>query len=73
MLAFILYGGSPEEVPHRLWEALHDPRRKVEMLGVSSLGEIVGWAMPDRYPPRNGRTSKALRSLGHDVWVHVGG
>lgn len=72
-LAFILYGGAPEEVPHRLWEALYDPRWKVEMLGVSSLGEIVGWAMPDRYPPRNGRTSKALRSLGYDVWVHVGG
>jgi len=73
VLAFILYGGAPEEVPHRMWDALHDPRRKVELLGISSLGEMVGWAMPDRYPPRNGRTSKALRSLGHDVWVHVGG
>ena len=71
-LAFILYNGSPDDVPQRLWEALHDPRRRIEMLGVSSLGEIVGWAMPDRYPPRNGRTSKALRSLGFDVRVHVG-
>jgi hypothetical protein len=71
-LAFILYGGSPDDVPQRLWEALHDPRRRIEMLGISSLGEIVGWAMPDRYPPRNGRTSKALRSLGFDVRVHVG-
>lgn len=72
-LAFILYGGAPEEVPHRMWDVLNDPRRKIEMMGVSSLGEVIGWAMPDRYPPRNGRTSKALRSLGHDVWVHVGG
>jgi hypothetical protein len=71
-LDFILYGGSPDEVPQRLWEALHDPKRRIEMLGISSLGEIVGWAMPDRYPPRNGRTSKALRSLGFDVKVHVG-
>ena len=71
-LAFILYGGAPEEVPHRMWDMLNDPKRKVELLGISSLGEIVGWAMPDRYPPRNGRTSKALRSLGHDVRVHVG-
>ena len=61
-LAFILYGGAPEEVPHRMWEALTDSRRKVELLGISSLGEIVGWALPDRYPPRNGRTSKSLRS-----------
>ena len=71
-LAFVLYGGQPEEVPHRLWEALTDPKRKVELLGVSALGEIVGWALPDRYPPRNGRTSKALRSFGYDVAVHVG-
>lgn len=71
-LAFVLYGGRPEEVPHRLWEALTDPKRKVELLGVSALGEIVGWALPDRYPPRNGRTSKALRSFGYDVAVHVG-
>lgn len=39
---------------------------------MNSLGEIVGWAMPDRYPPRNGRSSRALRSLGFDVQVHVG-
>ncbi len=71
-LAFILYGGRPEEVPQRLWEALADPKRKIELLGVSALGEIVGWALPARFPPRNGRTSKALRSLGYDVTVHVG-
>ncbi len=70
-LAFVLYGGAPEEVPHRMWEALTDNRRKVELLGVSGLGEIVGWALPDLYPPRNGRTSKSLRSLGYDVRVHV--
>jgi hypothetical protein len=56
-----------------MWDALTDSRRKVELLGVSSLGEIVGWALPDLYPPRNGRTSKSLRSLGYDVRVHVGG
>ncbi len=35
--------------------------------GQSSLGEAVGWARPDDYPPRNNRTNKALRALGHDV------
>ncbi|MER9526589.1 phospholipase D family protein [Mesorhizobium sp. M0292] len=71
-LVFILYGGRPEDVPQRLWDALSDPKRKVGLLGVSALGEIVGWALPGRFPPRNGRTSKALRSLGYDVIVHVG-
>ncbi|NSZ03167.1 hypothetical protein G6M70_11305 [Agrobacterium tumefaciens] len=70
-LFYVLYGGRAEEVPHRLWEATVNPKRKIELVGISALGEIVGWAMPDKYPPRNGRTSKALRSLGHDVAVHV--
>lgn len=70
-LDFILYGGSDAEVPHRLWDTMNDPKRRIELLGISSLGEIVGWALPDVYPPRNGRTSKALRALGHDVRVHV--
>lgn len=71
-LDFILYGGSTE-VSHRLWDTMNDSKRRIELLGISSLGEIVGWALPDQYPPRNGRTSKALRAaLGHDVTVHVG-
>ncbi|WP_116654699.1 phospholipase D family protein [Pelagibacterium sediminicola] len=71
-LDFILYGGSATEVPHRLWDTMNDPTRRIDLLGISSLGEIVGWALPDLYPPRNGRTSKALRALGYDVTVHVG-
>jgi len=71
-LHHVMYGGRAEEVPQRLWDSLNDKKRKVELLGISTLGEIVGWAMPDLYPPRNGRTSKALRSLGYDVRVHVG-
>lgn len=71
-LDFILYGGPTEAVPHRLWDTMNDSKLRIELLGISSLGEIVGWALPDIYPPRNGRTSKALRALGHDVTVHVG-
>lgn len=70
-LSYVLYGGKPDDLPQRLWDALTNPKLKIELLGVSALGEIVGWAMPDRFPPRNGRTSKALRSLGYDVRVHV--
>ena len=67
----VLYGGSSELLPERLWQAVTDPKWKIEGLGISALGELVGWALPDRFPPRNGRTSKALRSLGYDVTVHV--
>ena len=44
---------------------------KIDGLGISALGELVGWALRDRFPPRNGRTSKALKSLGYNVTIHV--
>lgn len=71
LLRHVLYGGSNEQLPDRLWLAVTDPKWKIDGLGISALGELVGWALPDRFPPRNGRTSKALRSLGYDVTVHV--
>ncbi len=71
LIRHILYGGAGEQLPERLWQAVADPKWKIDGLGISALGELVGWALPDRFPPRNGRTSKALRSLGYDVTVHV--
>ncbi len=68
LLISLFYGGANEQLPERLWKAVDE----VDCLGISSLGELVGWALPDEFPPRNGRTSKALRSLGYDVTVHVG-
>lgn len=47
-LDFILYGGTAEAVPHRLWDTMNDPKRRIEFLDISSSGEIVGWALPDR-------------------------
>jgi hypothetical protein len=70
-LSYVLYGGRTEDVPQRLWDAVTEPHLRIQHLGISALGELVGWAMPDNFPPRNGRTSKALRSLGYDVTVHV--
>lgn len=67
----VLYGGSSENLPERLWQAVADPKWKIDGLGISALGELVGWALPDQFPPRNGRTSKALKSLGYDVTLHV--
>ena len=67
---YVLYGSSPKELPLRLWNALSETKWKINGLGVSSLGELVGWAMPDAFPPRNSRTSKALKALGNKVKVH---
>ena len=72
LLHEVLYNGPNDLLPQRLWVAISDPKKKIDRFGVSAVGETVGWANPDRFPPRNGRTSKALRSLGYDVKVHVG-
>ncbi len=70
VLVFVLYGGPTCEIPNRLWLACEAPEWRIPHLGLSSLGELVGWALPDVFPPRNGRTSKALCALGYDVKIH---
>jgi hypothetical protein len=72
LLHEVLYGGPNDLLPERLWTAISDPKKKIDRFGISAVGETIGWANPDRFPPRNGRTSKALRSLGYNVKVHVG-
>lgn len=67
---FVLYGGDTAGLPNRIWDATRDPQWKIQHLGLSSLGEMVGWALPEKFPPRNSRTSKALRALGNDVEVY---
>lgn len=70
VLEHVLYGGGIEGVPDRIWDSISLVDFKIPHLGVSTLGEMVGWALPDTYPPRNGRTSKALRALGYKVKIH---
>lgn len=72
VIDYVLYEGTLDDTPKRLYNAVNLKQYKIPHFGISSLGEIVGWAMPDKFPPRNGRTSKALRSLGFDVKVHSG-
>ena len=38
---------------------------------LAALGEIVVWARPDEFPPRNMQTSKGLRALGYNVRIGV--
>lgn len=67
LLQHLLWGTQPASMVERLWNVTTDDAWRYDHLGPSSLGEAIGWARPDRYPPRNNRTNKALRSLGHDV------
>jgi len=60
LLQYVLHDGAAELLPERLWQGVNDAKWKIDGLGISALGEIVGWALPERFPPRNGRTSKAL-------------
>ncbi len=70
LINFVLYGGKKSEISERLFAACYDPQYKIPHLGVSMLGEIIGWALPNDFPPRNGRTSKGLKALGYDVKIH---
>ncbi|MEI8329501.1 MAG: phospholipase D-like domain-containing protein [Chlamydiia bacterium] len=70
LINFVLYGGSKSEISQRLFTACYDQEYKIPHLGVSMLGEMIGWALPNDFPPRNGRTSKGLKALGYNVKIH---
>ncbi len=71
VLDYVLWDDAAEpEVAVRLWRGAHDPDWKIRRLGLSMLGELVGFARPDKFPPRNHRVSKTLHALGF-VGIHV--
>lgn len=73
MLHYVVWGADgldAEPITKRLWRASHQDAQ-LPHLGISTLGELVGWARSDRYPPRNGRTSKALLALGNNVTLKL--
>lgn len=70
LLYYVLYEGKDEELVERLYNAARNPKYRFSHYGLSSLAEVVGWARPEIAPPRNGRTSKALRALGYDVKIY---
>ena len=64
LLHNIIYSGSFANLPLRVWESCNNKDYHIPRFGLSCIGEIVGWALPDNFPPRNNRTSKALFALG---------
>ena len=70
LLNYVLYGGADDELWERLYTAARNPDYTLPHYGLNSIAELVGWARPEVAPPRNGRTSKALRALGYDVRIY---
>ena len=70
LLAFVLDGGTPNDIPARLFEVVHSSARRFPHFGNNQIAELAGWARPELCPPRNGRTSKGLRALGYNVRVY---
>jgi hypothetical protein len=65
VLDFVIWGDEVDpRAAARLWKAVHNPAWKIRRLGQSILGELIGYARPERYPPRNHRVSKTLVALG---------
>lgn len=72
VLEFVLWGDqiggrSAPDAAERIWLAAHDDAWKLPHLGPHILGELIGYARPEKYPPRNNRVSKTLYALGYDV------
>lgn len=65
MLEYLIWG--PGSVEERIWAAARSEQWRLPWMQFSTLGEIVGWARPDDFPPRNDRTLKGLRALGYSV------
>lgn len=70
LLNYVFYEGREEDLWERLYTAARTPEYSLPHYGLNSIAELVGWARPEVEPPRNGRTSKALRALGFDVRVY---
>lgn len=69
LLNYVLYGGKPENMWERIYDAGKTAEYQINNYGVNSIAEVAGWAQPETTPPRNTRTNKALRALGYSVNV----
>jgi hypothetical protein len=65
LLDYVIWGTG--QIEKRIWDGVKSTRWAIPKIGYSTLGEIVGWARPNEYPPRNDRSIKGLRALGQRV------
>jgi hypothetical protein len=73
VLLYVLWHDT-EPLGQRLWNAAMSPSSgwAIPRFKVSSLGELLGWARPDTFPPRNNRISRALYALGYEGVARYG-
>ncbi len=68
VLLYVLWGDREcADAAERIWNAANTPRWRIPHLGVNILGEMIGYARPDDFPPRNDRVARTLTALGYDV------
>lgn len=65
VLNYVIWGQGAVE--QRIWTAARSQEWRLPSMKYSTLGEVVGWARPDEFPPRNDRTVKGLKALGYNV------
>lgn len=51
-ICYLLYGGPQEKTSDRIWDVVISDEWSIPHFGISSAGEIVGWAFPDKFPPQ---------------------
>jgi len=71
VLTYVIWGDKEcPDCAERIWNAATDARWKLPHIGVNILGELVGYARPDEFPPRNNRVSRCLHALGFPGIAH---
>lgn len=67
VLDYVLWGDEQNpECAERIWDATRDSQWRIPHIGKNILGELVGYARPDEFPPRNNRVSRCLVALGFE-------
>ena len=67
VLQYVLWGDRTcPDAAQRVWEATQHAEWRLPHLGPSILGEMIGYARPDEYPPRNQRVVRTLVALGYE-------
>jgi len=66
VLRYLLFEDSVP-LEERIYNTLNNKKYRIERLGRSIIGELVGWCRTDITHIRNNRVNKALRCFGYDV------
>lgn len=67
VLTFVIWGDREQaEAAVRIWDGTQKAEWRLPHLGPSILGEMIGYARPDEFPPRNQRVIRTLVALGFE-------